>query len=54
MTARSAVVRARYLGEQRAEIQAEERRFVVDQRTSVGREGSRFCPIELITASYAS
>ena len=53
-------VRARYLGDQRAEIQSESRRFIVGPRAqssrgdNLGREGSQFCPIELITASYAS
>jgi uncharacterized OsmC-like protein len=49
----SAIVYARYLGEQRAEVQAETRNFVVDQRVKVG-EGRQFCPVELITASLAS
>ena len=50
-------VRARYLGDQRAEIQSASRRFIVEQRTrgdNLGREGAQFCPIELIAASYAS
>lgn len=47
-------VTAVYLGDQRAEVISPPRRFVVDQRANVGREGARFCPIELIAAAYAS
>ncbi len=47
-------VRARYLGEQRAEVSAADRSFVVDQRTNTGREGAKFCPIELVASSLAS
>ncbi len=47
-------VRAHYLGAQRAEIVSGSRRFVVDQRVNIGRDGARLCPIELITASLAA
>ncbi len=44
----------RYLGEDRAEVRIRDLTFTVDERVSLGREGAKFCPIELILASLAS
>jgi len=30
------------------------RTFVVDQRVNIGREGAKFCPVELIAASLGA
>ncbi|NLS79579.1 MAG: hypothetical protein GXY76_20200 [Chloroflexi bacterium] len=54
MEIRVSAVQARYLGDQRAEVTATERSFVVDQRANTGQEGAKFCPIELVAASLAS
>lgn len=49
-----APVTARYLGGQRAEVLSNDRLFSVGQRTDAGPPGSRFCPIEMVIAGFAS
>ena len=48
------LVNVAYLGNQRAQVQAGERTFVVDERTKVDQAGAKFCPIELIAASLGA
>lgn len=46
------VVTVAYAGDERAVVESSGgRTFVVDQRVNIGREGAKFCPIELIAAS---
>jgi uncharacterized OsmC-like protein len=49
------VIAVTYAGDERAVVESSEgRNFVVDQRGNIGREGARFCPIELIVASLGA
>ena len=44
-----------YAGDERAVVESSEgRTFVVDKRVNIGREGAKFCPIELIAASLGA
>ena len=49
------VVTVAYAGDERAVVESPGgRTFVVDQRVNIGREGARFCPVELIAASLGA
>ncbi len=49
------VITVTYAGAERAVVESSGgRTFVVDQRTKIGREGAKFCPIELIAASLGA
>ncbi len=48
------LVTTTYLGGERVRITAGERSFEADQRTSAGRPGSGFCPLELVAAALGS
>lgn len=48
------LVNAAYLGNQRAQVRAGERTFVVDERTKVDQAGAKFCLIELVAASLGA
>jgi uncharacterized OsmC-like protein len=47
-------VNVTYMGNQRAQVQAGGRTFVVDERTKVGQADAEFCPIELVAASLGA
>ena len=49
------VITATYAGDERAVVESSGgRTFVVDQRVNIGREGAKFCPVELISASLGA
>jgi uncharacterized OsmC-like protein len=49
------VITVTYAGGERALVESSGgRTFVVDQRTNIGQEGAKFCPIELIAASLGA
>jgi uncharacterized OsmC-like protein len=49
------VITVTYAGNEQAVVESSGgRTFVVDQRTKIGREGAKFCPVELITASLGA
>jgi uncharacterized OsmC-like protein len=49
------VITATYAGDERAVVESSGgRSFLVDQRTNIGREGAKLCPIELIAASLGA
>lgn len=50
----TAEVKASYLGEGRAQIEAAGRSLVVDQRSNIGQPGAGFCPAELVSASLSA
>ena len=49
------VITVTYAGDEWAVVESSGgRTFVVDQRVNIGREGARFCPVELIAASLGA
>lgn len=47
-------IQTTYLGDNRVEIAAGERRFVADQRTCLDRPEAGFCPLEMVAAALGS
>ena len=49
------VITVTYAGDERAVVESlGGHSFIVDQRVNIGREGAKFCPVELIAASLGA